>query len=195
MYAYPALDGRGRWSHGTAVGLVLLLASAASSGLASVKNEFILKREVEGPPMPFMAKNAVLYLWGFGLNLASWKCWGSHPLLGSFNSAALVSIACLVGLGLACAVILRYLDNVVRCFSSVAQVLMTMVLSHMLPARLHEGTFGVFYAMALVLLSVALVIYQAHGSQQLRGYVVGAAACAVCVSLTCNALDRFTASR
>eukprot|EP00971_Amphidinium_carterae_P245464 4874088-Amphidinium_carterae.6 len=44
---------------------------------------------------------------------AAWMATGTHPhLFGGFNRAAAVSVLCLMGLGLACGVILRYLDNV-----------------------------------------------------------------------------------
>ena len=48
------------------IGLGLLLISTASSGLASVMNEIILKRGTgdkasEDPQMPFMLKNGVMY--------------------------------------------------------------------------------------------------------------------------------------
>mmetsp|Transcript_130498 Transcript_130498/g.278850 ORF Transcript_130498/g.278850 Transcript_130498/m.278850 type:complete len:386 (-) Transcript_130498:227-1384(-) len=175
-------------------GLILLLASTASSGLASVQNELIFKRESlekESPPMPFMAKNAVLYAWGVGLNFASWHFWGSQPFFAfASNAAAVASIGFLVGLGLACAVILRYLDNVVRCFGSVAQVLATVALSQFLPERLHEGTIGPWYTFSMALLATALVLYQAHASPQLHVYLVAAASGALLVSLACGHLQR-----
>eukprot|EP00401_Gymnodinium_catenatum_P052174 CAMPEP_0117485842 /NCGR_PEP_ID=MMETSP0784-20121206/15171_1 /TAXON_ID=39447 /ORGANISM="" /LENGTH=377 /DNA_ID=CAMNT_0005280437 /DNA_START=26 /DNA_END=1159 /DNA_ORIENTATION=- len=174
-------------------GFFLLLVSAMSSGLASVKNELILKRGAgTSEAMPFMAKNAVLYFWGFWINIVSWGFWGKQPVLAVFAGPwRIASVAMMAGMGLACAVILRYLDNVVRCFSSVAQVLLTVAMSHMLPAWLHEGSFDLYYIASLVFLGVSLVLYQAHDSPRLKLYCFTAATCGLLVGVFCYAVDSY----
>lgn len=177
-------------SRASMLGIAFLLVSTASSGLASVKNELILKREVAGgPPMPFMVKNAVLYTWGFGLNLASWAACGRHAFFGGFDRAAVASVLCLVGLGLACSIILGYLDNVIKCFSSVLIVLVTVAASRLLPAYLHEGSFGAHCVVSLVLLSGALVLYQAHASPRLNQHLFVAMSVAAVVGGICVKAD------
>merc|ERR1712216_419573 len=76
---------------------------------------------------------------GLGMNLASWRAWGRHVyFLEGFSPAVWVSVVCASLFGLMCALMLRYLDNAVRCFSGVAQMLVTVVASRLLPRRLHE---------------------------------------------------------
>mmetsp|Transcript_10653 Transcript_10653/g.28209 ORF Transcript_10653/g.28209 Transcript_10653/m.28209 type:complete len:379 (+) Transcript_10653:79-1215(+) len=176
------------------IGFLLLLVSAISSGLASVKNEVILKSGAgTSEAMPFMAKNAVLYFWGFWINIVSWYLWGKQPILAVFAGRwCIASVVMMAGMGLACAVILRYLDNVVRCFSSVAQVLLTVAMSHILPAWLHEGSFDLCYITSLVFLGVSLVLYQAHNSPKVHLYCLTAAACGLLVGVFCYAVDSYT---
>lgn len=181
--------------HGLSIlGLGLLLISTASSGLASVTNELILKRGTgdtssDDPQMPFMLKNGVMYVWGTALNLLSWALWGKYPLSACLTGMGLYSILCLAGMGLACAVILRYLDNVVRCFSSVSQVLVTVLLSRLLPEHLREGTFDNYYVGSMVLLAVSLVVYQAHSSPNLFVYIIIASSFAITTGVMCYKLD------
>mmetsp|Transcript_78174 Transcript_78174/g.221088 ORF Transcript_78174/g.221088 Transcript_78174/m.221088 type:complete len:370 (-) Transcript_78174:55-1164(-) len=173
MVVKMPLDGFGGKgvSEGFKGGFLLLLVSCTSSGLASVKNESILKKQTESAPMPFMMKNAILYVWGLLLNLGVWMACGKYSLFMDFDTAALVSIACLVGMGLAVAHILRSLDNVVRCFASVLQVLVTVGMSRMLPTTAHEDAFDPRHAAGLVILAAALVLYQAHDSPLLFRYL------------------------
>mmetsp|Transcript_8952 Transcript_8952/g.16113 ORF Transcript_8952/g.16113 Transcript_8952/m.16113 type:complete len:392 (-) Transcript_8952:173-1348(-) len=185
----------GSMSTGVMVGLIFLFISTASSGLAAVRNEFILKKKQEdgdqAPPMSFMTKNAVLYFWGTLMNGAAWWVTGSHNhLLGGFNRAGLVSVLCLMGLGLACGVILRYLDNVSRLFGSVAQVLLTVAASRLMPPAMREGSFDGFYILSLMLLAAALVTYSSHASPQLYIQLVVACIAALLVGIFCMMLDK-----
>lgn len=166
----------------------LLLISTACSGLASVKNELILKNaDPDGPEMSFMMKNGVLYLYGTLINLGSWAIMGKKGLTEGFNPAAITSVFLLVGLGLSCAVILCYLDNVARCFGSVAQVLVTVAASQVFFATSSDASdFGFCYVVALVLLAVALVIYQSHQSPNLLSFVALAAAVSGTVGFACT---------
>merc|ERR1740138_203575 len=138
-----------------------MLVNTLSSGVAAVRNELIFKRKGLEPGMPFMVQNIVLYTWGLGMNLASWRVCGRHVyFLEGFSPAVWISVVCASLLGLMCALMLRYLDNVVRCFSGVAQMLVTVVASRLLPARMHQSSFDVYFVASLALLSVALVLYQ-----------------------------------
>lgn len=173
------------------IGLTLLLVSTACSGLASVKNESILKAaDPAGQEMSFMMKNAVLYVWGMVLNFGSWAFMGSKGLTEGLNTNALLSIFLLVGLGLSCAVILCYLDNVARCFGSVAQVLLTVAASQAIFASSDASDFGIYYIVSLALLAVALVVYQAHDSPNLVPYAALAGLIAGSVGLACTHMSQ-----
>merc|ERR1712183_970616 len=99
------------------------------------------------------------------------------------------AILCLAGMGLACACVLKYLDNVYRCFAGVAQVMLTVALSRLLPPALQEGKFDIWYALALVMLTQALVIYQAYTNPNFKWHLCMATFLAVCVSLFCMSFD------
>mmetsp|Transcript_32628 Transcript_32628/g.74557 ORF Transcript_32628/g.74557 Transcript_32628/m.74557 type:complete len:386 (+) Transcript_32628:112-1269(+) len=185
----------GSMSTPVVIGLIFLLISTASSGLAAVRNEFILKKKQEdgdqSAEMSFMTKNAILYFWGTLMNGAAWMATGTHPhLFGGFNRAAAVSVLCLMGLGLACGVILRYLDNVSRLFGSVAQVLLTVAASRLMPPAMREGSFDAFYVLSLMLLAAALVTYSSHSSPQLYVQLVVACIAALLVGILCMLLDK-----
>lgn len=184
---------KGSVPNSTVVGLGLLLVATVSSGLAAVKNELIVKGlgahdgEKDGEPMPFMLQNFVLYTWGVAINGLSWLAWGKHAFLfQGFNAACWVSVGCLVTFGLACAIMLKYLDNVVRCFSGVAQVLFTVVLSHCFASSVNEGHFDQYHTFSLALLAVALSLYQAHDSSQLPIIITASVAAALLVGIACS---------
>lgn len=168
-------------------GIALNLVMTVCSGLASVINESILKRvDPAGDQMTFMAKNAVLYIWGMALNLASWSSTGNKGLTEGFNAMAIMSVLLTVGLGLSCAVILGYLDNVARCFGDVTKVLLTVAVSSLLfTSSGRSGEFGLCYILALVLLALALVVYQAHENPHLGTYAIMAGLVAGAVGWAC----------
>merc|ERR1712216_261840 len=123
---------------------------------------------------------------GLGMNLASWRAWGRHVyFLEGFSPAVWVSVVCASLFGLMCALMLRYLDNAVRCFSGVAQMLGTVVASRLLPRRLHEDSVDLFFVASLALLSAALILYQAHKSERLSILVLGAVSVSLSVGLWC----------
>jgi len=164
-------DGASTFSTSQIIGIVLLQINSMSAGFAAVRNELIFKR-VASPTrkMPFMLQNCVLYIWGLVLNFISWYVWGEHDFMGGVNGPAWISIICAAIFGLGVALMLRFLDNVVRCFASVGQVLFTVVVSRVLPSRYihHRSTFDIFYVLSLVLLVSALVMYQQHESNRLN---------------------------
>jgi hypothetical protein len=171
-------------------GIMMLLVACTSSGLSSVQNEIVLKRRgAGGQSLSFMAKNAVLYSWGVLFNALSWMMFGQKPFLACFTQMGLASILCLAGMGLACAVILGYLDNVVRCFSSVAQVLVVVLFSRLFPDAFQEGEIDFFFMAAMTLLVVAIVTYQNHDSPNLWTYVYSAAVGSVAMGYMAMTLD------
>mmetsp|Transcript_112071 Transcript_112071/g.317378 ORF Transcript_112071/g.317378 Transcript_112071/m.317378 type:complete len:476 (-) Transcript_112071:53-1480(-) len=176
------------------LGVVLLLANTMSAGFAGVRNELIFKRTADNGccdpavKMPFMMQNAVLYVWGLILNFSSWYIWGQHPFMQGIGGAAWVAIASAAIFGLMCAMMLKFLDNAVRCFASVAQLLFTVVVSRMFPAHFHVGSFDYFYVASLVLLVAALVVYQQHNSANLPKWLAGAIISSLCVGLLCHFL-------
>merc|ERR1712048_413205 len=160
----PAIAGADSMqsSSSSMVGLVLIVVDTMSAGFAAVRNELIFKRNVRGStPMPFMMQNAVLYMWGLAINLIAWHFWGEHGFLEVCSRLVWLAMVSSAIFGLMCSMMLRFLDNAVRCFSGVAQILFTVIVSRLLPAQLHEGSFDIFYLTALVLLTVAMVLYQA----------------------------------
>mmetsp|Transcript_30649 Transcript_30649/g.56006 ORF Transcript_30649/g.56006 Transcript_30649/m.56006 type:complete len:418 (-) Transcript_30649:150-1403(-) len=170
------------------MGLGVMLVLTTSAGFAAVRNELIFKREREDR-MPFMLQNAVMYVWGIGFNLSSWAFFGKHSFLEGFTPVVWVSVVCASCMGLMVAMMLKYLDNVVRCFSGVGQVLFTVLASRLLPAHLHEGNFDVFYLASLVTLAVALVLYQGHSNKRLPLLLFSALLASLVIGLTCMWLD------
>eukprot|EP00928_Gymnodinium_smaydae_P062952 TRINITY_DN46670_c0_g1_i1.p1 TRINITY_DN46670_c0_g1~~TRINITY_DN46670_c0_g1_i1.p1 ORF type:complete len:377 (+),score=59.36 TRINITY_DN46670_c0_g1_i1:78-1208(+) len=160
------------------LGLAYSLISSLCSGLAAVQNEVILKSKgVSGEePMPFMMKNAFLYFFSVLISLGSWFSWGEHPLSACLHGAALASILLLVCLGLTTALMLRYLDNMYRCFSCVSMVLVVVIVSQ---ALFHEIPPGLPLASALCLFATAVVLYQMHDSPNLTSNV----ACALVLAM------------
>lgn len=176
--------------HDLIVGMLLMLMATSSSGLSSVVNEFILKKETEGAQMPFMAKNAVLYFWGVVLNLMVWLLVGELPFFSWIPGRGLLPILCMTGMGLACSVILRYLDNMYRCFAACAQVLLTLALARfVLPPELQDEPLDIFYVCSVLLLAQALVIYQNSESPQLGWYITLVSIGAGFVCMICMGLD------
>jgi len=190
----PLLTSAGRSEHPQMFsGCLLLLVATVSSGIASVKNEMIVKNlslNDKEPQMPFMMQNLVLYIWGTAINYASWLVWGQQAsLIDGFSFATWVSLACLVTFGLACAIMLKYLDNVVRCFSAVGQVLATIIMSRFFSTHLHEGKLDYFYVASMTLLAAALILYQAHDSKHLPVLFLAAICAALIASTVCMKLD------
>lgn len=105
------------------VGVALVLFASVCSALSAVLNEQMLKNETL--KAPFMVKNAMLYLWGVGLNFLAMVCKPNCKWFQDFGLEALLVALLLVGIGLSIAWILKYMDNVVRCFASVTQVFLT----------------------------------------------------------------------
>eukprot|EP00971_Amphidinium_carterae_P026512 522873-Amphidinium_carterae.1 len=166
------------------MGLGVMVVLATSAGFASVRNELIFKREREDR-MPFMLQNAVMYVWGIGLNLSSWAVWGKHGFLEGFTPTVWVSVVCASAMGLMVAMMLKYLDNVVKCFSGVGQVLFTVLASRLLPDHLHKGSFDIFYLASLVTLAVSLVLYQGHASKRLPLLMFTALVSSLVIGLAC----------
>jgi len=181
-----------RQTHKLMIGMFLLLICTASSGFASVYNELLLKqKDDKDVPMPFMMKNAVLYVWGVLINFVSWRVWGSHSFFEGFNVYVWCTIACCATFGLSCAVMLGFLDNVVRCFAGVGQVLFTIVVSRALPSNLHQGSFNLYYVASLVILAAALILYSQHESKHLHLYTGMGVGVTLVIGLGCFYLRLF----
>lgn len=172
-------------------GVLMMLLATSSSGLSAVYNELVLKRQTEGADMPFMAKNLVLYTWGFGINYFVWYSTGSLPFLAWYYGNGCFAIICMTFMGLSCAVVLRYLDNIYRCFAACTQVLMIVFIAHLiLPPELQEEPFSIFHACALLLLAQAIVIYSHHESKELGWYLGVATIFTIMISLACRLIDK-----
>mmetsp|Transcript_9867 Transcript_9867/g.13882 ORF Transcript_9867/g.13882 Transcript_9867/m.13882 type:complete len:95 (-) Transcript_9867:144-428(-) len=92
-------------------------------------------------------------------------------------------------MGLMVAMMLKYLDNVVKCFSGVGQVLFTVLASRLLPDHLHKGSFDIFYLASLVTLAVSLVLYQGHASKRLPLLMFTALVSSLVIGLACMWID------
>lgn len=188
----------GENSHGRApfIGLLLILISTLCSGIASVQNEIILKRKQQAndgdeAEMPFMLKNAVLYAWGVILNMTTWAfSHGSEGFFAGFNTGGVIALLALVGIGLSCACVLKYLDNMVRCFAGVFTVFATLLVSRLMPAQYWEDQFSVYHMVSLLMLSVALVMYSSYGSPNMWFLIFTSAVAALGVGCLCMLLDQ-----
>jgi len=178
-------------THDLIVGLMFMVISTCSSGLSTVLNELILKRVVSANQLPWLAKNVVLYIWGVLLNFLVWRAMGNASVLSCVQGPAVIPILSMTGMGLACSIILRYLDNVYRCFGACAQVLLTVIISRfVLPHALQDEPLGLPYVCALLLLVQAMVIYQNHEAANLPWYLAVASAGTLLVCVCCFGLDR-----
>mmetsp|Transcript_71900 Transcript_71900/g.203032 ORF Transcript_71900/g.203032 Transcript_71900/m.203032 type:complete len:233 (+) Transcript_71900:3-701(+) len=176
------------------VGVALLLINSMSAGLAAVRNELIFKRAASpASKMPFVLQNCVLYVCGLALNFMSWYIWGEHAFMEGVNGPAWISIISAAIFGLGVALMLRFMDNVVRCFASVGQVLFTVVVSRVLPSRYihHRSTFDIFYVLSLVLLVSALVMYQQHESSRLNCRLLQAIGATLLLGMAVLWLEQF----
>lgn len=186
-------DSRGR---APLIGLILILISTLCSGIASVQNEMVLKRKQQAndgdeAEMPFMLKNAVLYVWGVIMNVTTWGfSHGNESFFKGFNAAAVFAMLALVGVGLSCACVLKYLDNMVRCFAGVFTVFATLLASRLMPAQYWEDPFSIYHVLSLLMLSVALVMYSSYTSPNMWYLVCISAISAVVVGALCMLLDQ-----
>jgi UDP-sugar transporter A1/2/3 len=178
-------------SHNLAIGFALMVFSTSSSGLCAVVNEMVLKRDTAGAEMPFMLKNAVLYAFGFGINYLVWLSTGVFPLFAWMRANGVFAVVCMTGMGLSCSVVLKYLDNIYRCFAACAQVLLTVLIARLiLPPSLAEEPFGVYHAGSLLLLAQAICVYQNHESPRLGWHVVVATIGTFFVCILCYQIDK-----
>jgi hypothetical protein len=159
-------------------GIVLVLAASLISGLAGVSNELLLKNRDKD--VGLWRKNIWTYQWGvifntFGL-LASYA-YGSDD--GAFSSFALLSelfrgydkwvcaMICITALlGISVSMIMKYFDNVVKCFGGSLILYSTTVASMFIFGSQVDAAF----VLGLLVYSVSSYFYAGDHNGKLEKY-------------------------
>lgn len=138
-------------SRGPTFSYFLVIMNALAAGLGGVYSEKLLKGKVntpEGFALPSIhVQNIQLYLFGvmFGiLSVAVNGGFANGQLLDSLNAFAWATVVTLTASGLLVSFILRYIDNVAKCFVGALSMLFTAVLEQlstgqMIPLRITLG--------------------------------------------------------
>ena len=130
------------------LGYVLVFVNAFAAGIGGVYSEKLLKgTSVAGRIESIHFQNCQLYFFGicFGfISLVTGRTTGLSNVFEGFNVAAYATIAVLAACGLLVSFILKYLDNIAKCFvgalSMIAVGLLEVsVSSHSVPLQLSMG--------------------------------------------------------
>lgn len=136
------------------LGVFLVVATSTISGLAGIANEYLLKRVDSSTP--FMLKNMQLYLWGIIFNVggAMFENTGQGFFHG-FSWWVWIIIGLKAAEGMSISFIMKYLDNIIRCFCSAITVYAMTICSR----GLFDEQIDLFFVTGLAIVTFALVLY------------------------------------
>uniref|UniRef100_A0A7S2TLR9 UDP-galactose transporter n=2 Tax=Lotharella oceanica TaxID=641309 RepID=A0A7S2TLR9_9EUKA len=144
-------------------GAAILLFNSWLSAISGIFNEWLVKHQDSKAPL--MIKSIQLYAWGTLLNMVTWiatdanvlKFEGITPLVWCIilNNAAV---------GLSVAFIMKYADNIVKCFSTAAAVFISAVLS----SFLFKFPLDLPFMVGLFVYSTAFFLYFGNHNPILR---------------------------
>jgi len=136
------------------LGIILVLSTSTISGISGIANEYLLKRV--DSKTPFMLKNMQLYFWGiiFNLSGAIFENTGQGFFHG-FNWWVWIVIGLKAAEGMSISFIMKYLDNIVKCFCSAILVYVMTICSR----GLFDEQIDLFFVVGLAVVTVALVLY------------------------------------
>eukprot|EP00746_Dinoflagellata_sp_MGD_P164017 gnl/MRDRNA2_/MRDRNA2_92419_c0_seq1.p1 gnl/MRDRNA2_/MRDRNA2_92419_c0~~gnl/MRDRNA2_/MRDRNA2_92419_c0_seq1.p1 ORF type:complete len:357 (-),score=35.35 gnl/MRDRNA2_/MRDRNA2_92419_c0_seq1:88-1158(-) len=136
------------------VGVLLVISTSTISGISGIANEYLLKRVDSNTP--FMLKNMQLYFWGIIFNVggAIFESTG-QGLFHGFNWWVWMVIGLKAAEGMSISFIMKYLDNIVKCFCSAILVYVMTICSK----GLFDEQIDLFFVLGLAVITVALVLY------------------------------------
>ena len=149
------------------IGYVLVIVSAVASGAGGVFSEKLLKSKppaiAEGVYQPEQSihwQNVQLYVFGVMFGLISLRVGnvgasGSLHTFDGFNAFAYATVGTLAICGLLVSFILKYLDNVAKCFCSVISMLCVAILD----AALRRAAIPLRIVLGVILTGLALEQY------------------------------------
>lgn len=119
------------------IGGSILLVNSCLSATSGIMNEWLVKYQDERAPL--MIKSIQLYIWGTVINLIAWIATAGgggaeNSPVGLMGFTPLVWLIVLnnAAVGLSVSFILKYADNIVKCFSTAAAVFISAWMSSLL---------------------------------------------------------------
>mmetsp|Transcript_47004 Transcript_47004/g.75542 ORF Transcript_47004/g.75542 Transcript_47004/m.75542 type:complete len:310 (+) Transcript_47004:618-1547(+) len=138
------------------IGAGILFVNAWLSATSGICNEWLVK--YQDAKAPLMLKSIQLYFWGTLVNLIAWVVTDTNEMsLSSQGISTLV--VCIIlnnaAVGLSVAFIMKYADNIVKCFSTAAAVFISAVLS----SYLFNFPLDLPFVVGLLLYSTSFFLY------------------------------------
>lgn len=171
-----AIAEMGRFTKGVLVVIMLSLLS----GSAAISNEYLLKNV--DPHVSFMRKNVWTYQWGVLMNVLYLVFKMQRAESTSMFHGYSVSVGFLIVinamLGLSVSMIMKYFDNVTKCFASSLVVYLTAAFEYFyLSAHTVDGPF----MLAVVIFSIASFLYMGSHNDELPKIIItdGLARCGI----------------
>mmetsp|Transcript_33222 Transcript_33222/g.80675 ORF Transcript_33222/g.80675 Transcript_33222/m.80675 type:complete len:586 (-) Transcript_33222:129-1886(-) len=115
------------------IGASILMINSWLSAVSGITNEWLVKHQDSRAPL--MMKSIQLYFWGTAINLIAWIVTDTHGV--SLSEQGLTPLVwCIIvnnaAVGLSVSFIMKYADNIVKCFSTAAAVFISAILSSIL---------------------------------------------------------------
>jgi len=146
------------------IGACVLFVNSCLSATSGIANEWLIKKQDKKAPL--MIKSIQLYAWGTLINFMAWIAndAGIDSLMSLTSPLVMAIILNNAAVGLSVAFIMKYADNIVKCFSTAAAVFISAVLSSVLFKFPLDLPFGV----GLVSYSAAFFLYFGSHNTVLR---------------------------
>ncbi|GAB5357859.1 hypothetical protein AAMO2058_000410900 [Amorphochlora amoebiformis] len=136
------------------IGASILLFNSCLSAVSGITNEYLVKNQDKKAPL--MIKSMQLYAWGSLINLVGWILTDQNEInFKSFTPLVWCIILNNAAVGLSVAFIMKYADNIVKCFSTAAAVFISALIS----SALFDFPLDIPFATGLVLYSTAFYLY------------------------------------
>jgi len=152
-------------------GIVVIVILAMLSGSAAISNEYLLKNM--DADVSFMRKNMWTYEWGAALNLVFLVFTyfkyllsdGEIPgLFAGYSPAVLLLILINAMLGLSVSMIMKYFDNVAKCFAGSFVVYFTAAFSYF---YFNASTVNGPFSVAVVIFTISTFLYMGSHNDDL----------------------------
>lgn len=149
-------------------GCILVIIASFTSGLAGTVNEFLLKNI--HTRTGFFSKSAWTYEWGVLLNLLfilhptvlGRQEWRELATLRGFDSGAVwLLIVVNASCGLTVGMILKYFDNIVKCFGNVLMVYLVTLITYLFVPDAHKAIDGSLIA-GITIYALSSYMYSAY---------------------------------
>mmetsp|Transcript_4593 Transcript_4593/g.8363 ORF Transcript_4593/g.8363 Transcript_4593/m.8363 type:complete len:365 (+) Transcript_4593:41-1135(+) len=144
----------------------LLIFNSFLSAFSGVFNEWLIKKI--DPEAPLQFKNMQLYFFGIVLNLIGNLLQGSNGdgdgFFSGFSPVVWIIILNNAALGMSVAFIMKYADNVVKCFTGAVAVYIATYLS----SQFFDEKIDLAFMCGVVVLTVALYLYMGNHNKLLK---------------------------